>query len=76
LQLASEYDTDISSQLATIASDNTLSMDVINTYLLIDDAIEHLGSYGLANVTSPVWSGNLTTRHLWTACCDPGALPA
>jgi phospholipase/lecithinase/hemolysin len=59
--LASNYDTSLESQLGTIATTSTVSLHVINAYALIDNAVANPAGYGLANVTSPVWSGNYTS---------------
>jgi phospholipase/lecithinase/hemolysin len=53
--LASEYNTDLVSQLATVQGANAT---VVNAYQLIDDAVASPGAYGLTNVTTPVWSGS------------------
>jgi phospholipase/lecithinase/hemolysin len=65
-QLASAYNTDLGSQLATIASADTVNVHVIDTYQLIDDAVANPAAYGLTNVTSPVWTGNFTSASSGT----------
>lgn len=65
-QLASAYNTDLSSQLATIASADTVDVHVIDTYQLIDNAVANPAAYGLTNVTSPVWTGNFTSASSGT----------
>jgi len=57
-QLASQYNTDLISQLGTIAG---LNAHVIDAYGLIDNAVADPSAYGLVNVTSPVWSGSYTS---------------
>ena len=37
-----------------------VSIDLIDTYSLLDTAIANPAAYGLTNVTQPVWKGNLT----------------
>jgi phospholipase/lecithinase/hemolysin len=70
-QLASAYNTDLSSQLATIASADTVNVHVIDTYQLIDNAVANPGAYGLTNVTSPVWTGNFTSAGSGTLATTP-----
>jgi phospholipase/lecithinase/hemolysin len=53
--LASEYNADLTSQLATVHGAN---VTVVNAYQLIDDAVASPSAYGLSNVTSPVWTGS------------------
>ncbi len=65
-QLASAYNTDLTSQLATIASADTVNVHVIDTYQLIDNAVANPAAYGLTNVTSPVWTGNFTSASSGT----------
>jgi phospholipase/lecithinase/hemolysin len=65
-QLASAYNTDLSSQLATIASADTVNVHVIDTYQLVDNAVANPAAYGLTNVTSPVWTGNFTSASSGT----------
>ena len=62
-QLASAYNTDLTSQLATIASADTVDVHVIDTYQLIDNAVANPAAYGLTNVTSPVWTRQLHQRQ-------------
>ncbi len=59
-QLSSEYDTALIGQLASIASTNSVRIDVINAFQLIDQAVADPAGYGLTNVSAPVWSGNFT----------------
>ena len=65
-QLSSEYDTALVSQLASIASTDSVRIDVINAFQLIDQAVADPAGYGLTNVTSPVWTGNFTSASSGT----------
>ncbi len=65
-QLASSYDTSLTSQLASIATADTVSVRVLDAYGLLDNAIASPSTYGLTNVTSPVWSGNFTSASSGT----------
>ncbi len=57
-ELASAYNTALTAQLATIAG---LDAHVIDAYGLIDSAVADPAAYGLANASTPVWSGNFTS---------------
>ena len=63
-QLASEYNTSLDSQLASVTG--TSSLHVIDAYTLVDNAVANPAAYGLTNVTSPVWSGNYTSASSGT----------
>jgi phospholipase/lecithinase/hemolysin len=56
--LASQYNTDLTSQLASVASADGINVQVLNVYQLIDNAVASPSAYGLTNATSPVWSGS------------------
>jgi phospholipase/lecithinase/hemolysin len=56
--LSALYDSLLSSDLASLGAQDHLTIDVVNTFQLIDDAIADPHAYGLTNVTTPVWTGN------------------
>lgn len=58
--LSALYDQDLSASLQSVADVNGLDLHLIDTFALVDTAIASPGSYGLANVTDPVWTGNYT----------------
>ena len=60
-QLSALYDSDLSTQLAALAGADALDAHILDAYALIDNAVANPGSYGLTNVTTPVWSGNYTS---------------
>jgi len=55
--LASEYNTDLTTDLDSLASRDGIDVTVVNVYELIDNAVSNPSLYGLTNVTTPVWSG-------------------
>jgi phospholipase/lecithinase/hemolysin len=57
-QLASEYNTALTSQLATITG---INVHVVDAFQMIDNAVADPAAFGLTNVTSAVWSGNFTS---------------
>jgi phospholipase/lecithinase/hemolysin len=62
-QLATEYNSSLNSQLATITS---AKVQVVDAYTLLDNAIANPAVYGLTNVTSPVWNGSFTSASSGT----------
>ena len=57
-QLSKLYNSTVAAQLAGVAG---INVGVIDAYTLIDSAVANPASYGLTNVTSPVWNGNYTS---------------
>jgi phospholipase/lecithinase/hemolysin len=72
-QLSSAYDTALMTQLATIAAPGMVSVHVADTFQLLDNAIANPASFGLVNVTSPVWSGNFTSASSGTLAATDAA---
>jgi phospholipase/lecithinase/hemolysin len=73
-QLASSYNAALTAQLSALASVNGLNAHVIDAYGLIDSAVANPSSYGLTNVTTPVWSGSYTSSTSGTlAATSPAA---
>jgi phospholipase/lecithinase/hemolysin len=64
--LASEYNSDLAGQLGTLAARDSLSVNVVDVYALIDRAVADPAAYGLSNVTIPVWNGNFTSANSGT----------
>ncbi len=52
------YDVELQSALGSLSVADHLSIDLVNAFGLIDRAVADPGKYGLANVTTPVWTGN------------------
>ena len=59
--LAQAYNADLGAALKAIVASGAASIDFVDTYAWMDQAIAKPGAYGLKNVTQPVWSGNLTS---------------
>nr|WP_294527081.1 SGNH/GDSL hydrolase family protein [uncultured Rhodopila sp.] len=73
-QLASSYNSALTSQLAALASASAVNVHVVDAYGLIDSAVANPASYGLTNVTSRVWTGNYTDSTSGTlAATTPAA---
>ena len=56
--LASLYDSDLATALQTLSAADHLSIHLVDTYSLIDQAVANPAKFGLKNVTTPVWTGN------------------
>lgn len=61
--LSQQYDAGLASSLQTIMASGAVSIDLIDTYSLLDAAIANPAAYALTNVTQPVWTGNLTDNQ-------------
>jgi phospholipase/lecithinase/hemolysin len=61
--LAQTYNADLGAAIQKIVASGAASIDYVNTFALLDTAIANPGTYGLTNVTQPVWTGNLTDPH-------------
>jgi phospholipase/lecithinase/hemolysin len=73
-QLASSYNSALTSQLAALASADSVTANVVDGYGLVDSAVANPALYGLTNVTSSVWSGNYTSSSSGTlAATTPAA---
>jgi phospholipase/lecithinase/hemolysin len=58
--LASLYDTDLAAALQPLEASGALKIDLVDTYSVLDQVIATPSAYGFTNVTTPIWSGNLT----------------
>jgi phospholipase/lecithinase/hemolysin len=56
--LSAQYDAALGRSLAALASQDHVTIDVVNAFALIDAGVADPGAYGLKNVTLPVWTGN------------------
>jgi phospholipase/lecithinase/hemolysin len=59
--LASLYDSDLATALQPLEASGALKIDLVNTYAVLDNVIANPSAYGFTNVTTPLWSGNLTS---------------
>ena len=56
--LSAAYDSDLSSELPALTAADHLSVDLVDSFGLIDKAVANPAAFGLTNVTTPVWTGN------------------
>jgi phospholipase/lecithinase/hemolysin len=52
------YDLELNATLTKLGTQDHLSIHLVNSYALIDEAVAHPADFGLKNVTTPVWTGN------------------
>jgi phospholipase/lecithinase/hemolysin len=57
---AQQYNADLGASLQQIVASGAASIDVVDTFSLLNMAMSNPAAYGLTNVTQPVWTGNLT----------------
>jgi phospholipase/lecithinase/hemolysin len=56
--LSALYDSDLQTALQGLVAADHLSIHLVDTYSLIDQAVADPSKFGLKNVTTPVWTGN------------------
>lgn len=71
--LSQQYNQALITQLAAIAQTQAININVVDAYSLIDNAVASPNSYGLSNVTSPVWSGDFTSSTSGTLAATGAA---
>jgi phospholipase/lecithinase/hemolysin len=71
--LAQTYNAELGAALQQIMASGAASIDYINTYALLDTAVASPGTYGLTNVTQPVWNGNLVDSNSGTLAATGAA---
>lgn len=59
--LSALFDTDLDRALAAVVDQTRISLHLVDTYALIDQAVADPSRFGLTNVTTPVWSGSYTS---------------
>jgi phospholipase/lecithinase/hemolysin len=57
-QLASLYNTELNTSIQALIAKDHISITVVDTFTLIDEAVADPAKFGLKNVTTPVWTGN------------------
>lgn len=71
--LAQSYNAELGTALQQIMASGVASVDYINTYALLDTAVASPATYGLTNVSQPVWNGNLTSSSSGTLAATGAA---
>ena len=71
--LSAQYDKELATSLQALANTGDAKVDLIDTYSLLDKAIASPAAYGFSNVTSPEWTGNLTSSSSGVLQADSSA---
>jgi len=71
--LAQQYNNELGAALQRIVATGAASVDVIDTYSLLDTVTATPAAYGFSNVTQPVWNGNLTDANSGTLAATGAA---
>jgi phospholipase/lecithinase/hemolysin len=71
--LAQNYNAELGAALQQIVASGAASVDYIDTFALLNTAIANHATYGLTNVTQPVWNGNLTDSNSGTLAATGSA---
>lgn len=58
--LSYQYDVDLSQEVAALQANGTATIDLVNTFALLDSAFLDPPAYGFSNVRDPIWSGGFT----------------
>jgi phospholipase/lecithinase/hemolysin len=56
--LSAQYDAAIAASLSQLATQDHVTIHLVDTFTLIDQGVADPGAFGLSNVTTPVWTGN------------------
>ena len=62
--LSSLYDSELAAALQPLEASGALKIDLVDTFSVLNQVNANPGAFGFADVTDPVWTGNLT---------DPGS---
>lgn len=68
--LSRAYNTELVSLVSDIAAQYTISLNILDTYSLLDQAALAPGRFGLQNVSDPCWTGNFVGQN-GTVCDSP-----
>lgn len=69
--LAATYNSSLQTDLGTVASSDNVTVDVLDTFSLQDNAVANPSAYGLTNVTDKCYTGPFTGGG--SACSNPGS---
>ena len=69
-ELASYYNRELIGLVGGIAAQDSINLDILDTYSLLDRAVADPGQYGFTNATDPCWTGDFVGQN-GTVCADP-----
>jgi phospholipase/lecithinase/hemolysin len=58
--LSSLYDSELAAALQPLQASGALKIDLVDTFSVLNQVNANPGAFGFADVTDPVWTGNLT----------------
>jgi phospholipase/lecithinase/hemolysin len=64
--LSAQYNADLSNSIQALVAQTGVTVDLVDTYGMLDGLIANPAQYGFTNVTQPIWTGNLTDPHSGT----------
>lgn len=70
--LARAYNSELVGLVSEIAGQNSVNLDVFDTYSLLDRATLDPGQFGLQNATDPCWTGDFVGQN-GKVCADPSS---
>jgi phospholipase/lecithinase/hemolysin len=71
--LSLDYDNQLGAALQQVMATGAASIDLVNTFQLLDAVIADPSTYGFTNVTQPLWDGNLTSASSGTLAASGAA---
>ena len=64
--LSSQYDSQLAAALKPLEASGALKIDLVDTFNILDQVDANPTAYGFYNVSTPVWTGNLTSSSSGT----------
>jgi phospholipase/lecithinase/hemolysin len=61
--LAALYNTDLANALQPLEASGQVKIDLVDTFSALNQVVTNPAEFGFTNVTSPVWTGNLTDSN-------------
>ena len=72
-QLSAYFDQALVSTVGGIATSSGMTLDIVNSYAVIDTAVANPSAYGYTNVSAPCWTGTFTSASSGTLCATTEA---
>ncbi len=72
-QLSAYFDQQLVGTIGGIATAYGMTLDVVNSYAVIDAAVANPSAYGYTNVKDPCWTGSYTSATSGTVCASTEA---
>ncbi len=72
-QLSAYFDQALVRTVGGIAAADGMTLDIVNSYAVIDAAVANPSAYGYTNVTAPCWTGSFISATSGTLCASTEA---